>query len=68
MGRNNADFLSESGMTPAEQHGAVMRVSAVPASDFEGEYQGPGTYSSPGAQLLQRISWESRMRKATKNE
>jgi hypothetical protein len=68
MGRNNKDFLSESGMTPVEQHGAVMRAAAVPASDFEGEYQSQGTYSSPSAQRLQRILWESRMRRATKNE
>jgi len=66
MGRNNEDFLSESGMTPEEQHGAAMRASAVPASDFEGEYKGPGTYSSPGAQVLQRKLWESRMRKDMK--
>jgi hypothetical protein len=57
------NLLSASGMLPAEQHGAVMRASAVPASDFEGEYPSQGTYTSKGAQLLQRKTWESRMRK-----
>lgn len=57
------DFLAGHGMAPAEQHGAEMRAAAVPASDFEGEYEGPGTYTSPGARLLQRKTWESRMRK-----
>lgn len=57
------DFLAGHGMTPAQQHGAEMRAAAVPASDFEGTYEGPGTYSSRGAQLLQRKTWESRMRK-----
>lgn len=59
------DILAEHGMTTEQQHGAVMRAAAVPVSDFEGEYQGPGTYDSPGARLLQRITWEARMRKAT---
>lgn len=45
-----------------EQHAAEMRASAVPASELEGAYQGPGTYTSRGAQLLQRKTWESRMR------
>jgi len=57
------NLLSDSGMSLAEQHGAVMRASAVPASDFEGEYPSQGTYTSKGAQLLQRKTWESRMRK-----
>jgi hypothetical protein len=59
------DLLSEHGMTVEQQHGAEMRASAVPPSDFEGEYQGPGRYTSLGAQFLQRILWESRMRNAT---
>lgn len=63
MPRNNKDFLSDSGMIPAEQHGAVMRAAGVPASDFEGEYQSQGTYNSPSAQRLQKVLWESRMRK-----
>lgn len=46
-----------------EQHAAEMRAAAVPASDFEGTYQSLGTYTSRGAQLLQRKTWESRMRK-----
>lgn len=59
------DLLSEHGMTSEQQHGAEMRASAVPASDFEGEYEGQGTYTSIGAQLLARMAWESRMREAT---
>ena len=62
MVRNNDDFLSGSGLHAVDQHGAVMRASAVPASDFEGAYEGPGTYTSPMAQLLQKKAWESRMR------
>jgi hypothetical protein len=57
------NFLAGHGMTPAEQHGAEMRASAVPASDFEGVYESPGSYTSPGARLLQQKAWESRMRK-----
>jgi hypothetical protein len=59
------DLLSEHGMSSVEQDNAVIRAYAPTASDFEGEYEGPGTYDSPGAQLLQRIAWESRMRRAT---
>lgn len=59
------NFLSEHGMTIEQQHGAEMQAAAVPVSDLEGEHQGPGTYNSPGARLLQRITWEARMRKAT---
>lgn len=59
------DLLSEHGMTAEQQHGAEMRASAASPSDFEGEYQGPGIYASLGAQFLQKILWESRMRKAT---
>lgn len=62
--KNRKDnFLAGHGMNPAEQHGAVMRASADALSNLEGEYQGPGTYTSKGAQLLQRKAWESRMRK-----
>jgi hypothetical protein len=61
MARNN-DFLAGSGMSASEQHAAVMNASAVPAADFEGEYESIGTYLSPMAQLLQRKAWESRMR------
>ena len=63
----NEDFLTGAGMSAEEQHAAVMRASAVPASDFEGSYEGPGTYSSPGASMLARIAWESRMRREMKN-
>jgi hypothetical protein len=58
------DFLSEHGMTPDQQFVAERHAAAVPASDFEGYYPMPG-YNYPGAQRLQRILWESRMRKAT---
>lgn len=61
MARNN-NFLSGSGMSAEEQHAAVMRASAVPASDFEGEYESIGTYTSPMAQLIKQKAWESRMR------
>lgn len=57
------DFLSGHGMTAEQQHGAEMRASAVPASDLEGEYPGPGTYTTPGAKLVSRVLWESRMRR-----
>jgi hypothetical protein len=56
------DLLSASGMSVLEQHAAVMRAAAVPASDFEGKYPSQGSYTSKGAQLLQRKTWESRMR------
>lgn len=68
MGRSNKDFLSGHGMTSLEQHAAVMNASAVPASDFEGEYKGPGTYTSAGAQRLAKVAWESRMRKEMPEE
>lgn len=51
------DFLAGHGMSPAQQHAAVMRAAAVPVSDFEGEYQGPGSYTSEGAQFIQRKIW-----------
>lgn len=67
MPRNN-DFLSGSGMSAEEQHAAIMRASAVPASDFEGEYKPIGTYNSPMAKLLKQKAWESRMRKEMPEE
>lgn len=63
--KKDDDLLARHGMTKEQQFGATMRAAAVPPSDFEGEYKGPGTYNSPGAQALQRILWEVRMRKAT---
>lgn len=63
--KDEENLLTEHGMSPIEQHGAEMQAAAVPVSDLEGEHQGPGTYNSPGARLLQRITWEARMRKAT---
>ena len=59
------DFLSGHGMTPEQQHAAEMNAANVPVSDLEWEGQGPGTYTSPASQLLARIAWESRMRRAT---
>lgn len=66
--KRRVDFLSTMGMSPAEQHAAVMRASAVPVSDFEGEYDSIGTYDSPMAKLLQRKAWESRMRREMPEE
>jgi hypothetical protein len=68
MGRNNKDFLTGHGLSSLEQHAAVMRASAVPASDFEGSYEGAGTYTSSGAQRLAKVAWESRMRKEMPEE
>ncbi len=45
MGRNNKDFLEAHGMSKASQKAATMRAAAVDPSDFEGEYEGPGTYN-----------------------
>ena len=58
MARSNSDFLAGSGISAESQHASVMTASAVPASDFEGDYEGPGTYTSPMAQLLQKKAWE----------
>jgi hypothetical protein len=68
MARGNNDFLAGSGMSAESQHASVMNASAVPSSDFEGSYEGPGTYTSPMAQLLQKKAWESRMRKEMPEE
>ena len=51
------------GMGPVEQHAAEMNAAAVPASDFEGQYESVGTYTSPAAERLKKVAWESRMRK-----
>jgi hypothetical protein len=59
------DFLSEHGMDPIQQHAAAINAANVPVSDLEWEGQGPGAYTSPAAQLLARIAWESRMRRQT---
>ena len=45
MPRNNEDFLAGHGMSKAQQRAATMRAAAVDPSDFEGEYQGPGSYN-----------------------
>lgn len=59
------DFLSEHGMDSVQQHTAEMNAANVPVSELEWEGQGPGTYTSPASQLLAKIAWESRMRRAT---
>jgi hypothetical protein len=59
------DFLAGHGMDPIQQKAAEMNAAAVPVSDFEGEYESSGSSNSPAAQLLQRVMWESRMRKST---
>jgi len=66
--KRKVDFLSQKGMSPLEQFGATMRASAVPANSFEGEYLSQGTYNSKGANLLKKVSWESRMRKEMDTE
>ena len=59
------DFLSEHGMTPTQQFVAERHAAAVPASDFEGEYDPIPGYTFNTNSLLSRVMWESRMRKAT---
>ena len=56
------DFLAQKGMSAAEQHGAVMRASAVPVSEMEGSYP---AYTAPtkGASLLSKAMFESQMRR-----
>lgn len=56
------DFLSEKGMSPMEQHGAVMRAAAVPVSDLEGYYPYYKT-SGPAASALSKALFESMMRR-----
>ena len=63
--KTGKDFLSKHGMTAANQQAAVMRASAVPASDFEGEYEPLEGFTYNPNSLLSRVMWESRMRQAT---
>lgn len=56
MGRNNKDFLEAHGLSKASQYAATMRAAAVPVSDFEGEYESQGTYTSRSAQLLKSVT------------
>jgi hypothetical protein len=62
MSEKPFDFLNEKGMSPEEQHGAVMRASAVPVSEFEGSYPGYKT-TTKGASMLSKIMFESQMRR-----
>lgn len=66
MADESSDFLSEGGMSKAEQHGAVMRASAVPVSQFEG-YFPMYKATSPGANLLSKVLFESKMRREMNN-
>jgi hypothetical protein len=56
MGRNNEDFLEAHGMSTASQYAATVNAANVPVSDFEGEYEPQGTYTSPAAKMLQDVT------------
>jgi hypothetical protein len=56
MGRNNKDFLEGHGMSKASQYAATVNAANVPVSDFEGEYQQQGTYTSATAKMLQNVT------------
>ena len=60
------DFLKKQGMSPEEQHGAVMRASAVPVSEMEGNYPYYKA-STKGAKLLSKVMFESQMRREMPN-
>jgi hypothetical protein len=62
----SSDFLAQKGMSQAEQHGAVMRAAAVPASQLEGDYPLYKATTS-GANLLSKVLFESRMRREMNN-
>jgi hypothetical protein len=62
MSKEPSDFLNENGMSPEEQHGAVMRASAVPVSELEGNYPAYKT-TTKGASMLSKVMFESQMRK-----
>jgi hypothetical protein len=66
MAENSSDFLAQKGMSTAEQHGAVMRASAVPPSQLEGHYPSYKATTS-GANLLSKVLFESRMRREMNN-
>lgn len=68
MPKEQPDFLAENGMSPAEQHGAVMRASAVPASELEGYYPSYETPKTAGASMLSKVMFESRMRREMGND
>lgn len=63
MSKEQPDFLAENGMSPAEQHGAVMRASAVPVSELEGHYPYYPTPTTKGAGMLSKVMFESQMRR-----
>jgi hypothetical protein len=56
MGRNNKDFLEAHGMSRESQYAATVRAATVPVSDFEGEYESQGTYTSRSAQMLKKAT------------
>jgi hypothetical protein len=64
------DLLEEHGMSKAAQRAALMRAAAVDPSEFEGDYEGPGTYESVHP-LLKAIgeerSRELKVKKAYEN-
>lgn len=53
---NDKDFLETHGMSRESQYAATMRAATVPVSDFEGEYEQQGTYTSPAAQMLKKAT------------
>jgi hypothetical protein len=56
MSRNNKDFLEAHGMSKASQYAATVNAANVPVSDFEGEYESQGTYTSRSAQMLKNVT------------
>jgi hypothetical protein len=53
---SDKDFLETHGMSKASQYAATVRAANVPVSDFEGEYESQGTYTSAAAQMLQKAT------------
>ena len=53
---SDKDLLEAHGMSRESQYAATMRAATVPVSDFEGEYQQQGTYTSAAAQTLQKAT------------
>jgi hypothetical protein len=54
--RQLPDILEEHGMSKGAQKAAAMRAATFDPSEFEGEYEGPGTYTSTSAQMLRDIT------------
>lgn len=51
-----ADHLESLGMSKGAQKAATMRAATFSPSDFEGEYSGPGTYTSASANILKNVT------------